>query len=320
MQMDWIRDHSALNRFFFLSNMPPAYCPDVKRLFYLQCEDVYSICCSLILASGEFATAEAPIDGSVPMIIFYHGTGSNVGTCYRFARRLAIASQCHVLLFDYPGYGLSLSSHHPNESSAYLSTRILLDHVIQRMEVPVSNLILCGHSLGTALATYGMEYCCTRYVESVGGLILLNPFLSMREAAQDIVPLGCLILERLNTQARIGKCQAPVLIIHGHQDPIIPVHQGITLYNQVSGIKESWFPLDATHDHCDLGILYHKITDFIAQNIVIQPCDAYLNITPRIAPEIDTSNGPSILTETVATVAEITTGVIADSYRSCILL
>lgn len=318
--MDWIRDNSALNRFFFMSNMPPKYCPDETRLFYLKCGSTYSVCCSLVLASGKFATEDDFIDGSIPIIVFCHGTGSNIGTCYRFVQRLAILSRCHVLLFDYPGYGLSLSNHHPNEKSSCLAMEFVLDHLIQKMRVPIPNIILCGHSLGTAIATYGTDYCYNKYSQHIGGLILMNPFLSMRTIAQDTTPLGYLILERLNTQERIQKCQSPVLIIHGHQDNIVPVRQGVELYNQVSVIKEGWFPHDANHDHCDLEMLYSKINNFIHQNIQICPMDYYINITPRVSPIINMTNGPSIITETVATMAEITTGAINDSYRTCFFL
>lgn len=316
--MEWIRDHSALNRLFFMSSSIPSYQPDTDKLFYLRSCN-YVICCSLILNTGEFATVDSKIIGTSPMIIFCHGTGSNVGSCYNFGRRLAIATNCHVLSFDYPGYGLSSCNHHANESSACLSVEAVLDHVITKMLVPISNLVLCGHSLGTALATYGMQYCCNRYCQSIGGLILMNPFLSMRTIAQDMTVFGCLILERLNTQTIIQPCPSPILIIHGHQDEVVPVHHGIALYNSITGIKEGWFPEDGTHDHCDIQLLHSTIKCFIDRHLQICRQDYYINDTPRARPCTNNIKS-SVLTEITATTGEVITGFINDSYRTCFFL
>jgi pimeloyl-ACP methyl ester carboxylesterase len=301
-----------------MSKSIPSYCPDKDRLFYLRCGDSYSICCSLILASGDFVSLDDIIEGGVPIIIFCHGTGSNIGTCYRFGQTLARMTNCHVLLFDYPGYGLSSSQHHPNETTSCLSIKIVLDHVLSQMQVPVENVILCGHSLGTAIATYGMSYLNGK----LGGLILLNPFLSLRSAAEDLTPFGCLILERFNTQQMITRCQSPVMIVHGHQDRIIPAQHGVDLFNVIQTDKEGWFPHDADHDHCDLELLYNKIDTFINRyirpQIIIQ--DRYYNITPRIPPHLNNDSKSSVITETIATVGEVTVGMINDSYRTCFFL
>lgn len=317
--MEWVKNYSACNRIFFASYMPSSYQPDLCRLFYLNCAPYYSLCCSFVLNTGEYVKLNSVIPGNIPVIVFCHGTASNIGTCYRFSQRLAQTSNCHVLMFDYPGYGLSRSYCYCNEEIIKDSIRKVLDHLIEKMQIPVCNIILCGHSLGTAVAVWGMKYCQEYYQKCVAGLILLNPFTTLRNVAQDITMFGKLIQERLCTQDILPVCQAPILIVHGQKDEVIPVQHGITLYNLISGNKDGWFPSNGTHDHCEINKLYFKIWSFIQDNVKIVPIPYYINDTPRIDSAI-IQESPTILTQIGATTVEVLEGIANESLESCWIL
>lgn len=313
--MDWIRDHSAINRLCFQASTVPKYTPDSDKLWYLE-ESRYTIASSLILANGNFGTVTDRISGEYPILLFCHGTGSNVGSCYRFGRRLAKAVGCHVILFDYPGYGLSKGGP-ANGTLACASVETMINHLVQTMRVAPDRLILMGHSLGTSIAVHGAAHCC-KYYGSVRSMILMNPFLTLRAAARDICFIGGGIMERLPTTKMIGHCHCPILIVHGQKDRIVPVTHGYQLYNSLSEPKEGWFPEDATHDKLDLDQFHLVLTTFL-NRIPFEIGPDYSNVTPRTEP-IRTFPCPSAFTPIIATIGEVAIVPFVDGYRPCFFL
>ena len=91
----------------------------------------------------------------------------------------------------------------------------------------------------------------------------------------------------------------------------------------------AWFPADGTHDHCDLGLLYQKMVEFISTMVHIRPTllrgvnssqtfefAPYINVTPRTPPAIH-SQPPSLLTQVTATTLEVSNGIANDFLTTC---
>lgn len=321
--MEWIATHSALNQLFFMSGMAPPYTADPERFWYID-----NICCCLILADGNPARPHDRIFGA-PLLIFAYGTGSNIVSCFRFARRMAMALHIHVLLFDYPGYGCTTGA--ANERACCNSIERVLDHLITRMRAPLHQLILLGHSLGTGVASWGYHYGSNRYGPGIR-LILLNPFLSLRRAAQHFTCFGSLIRERFRTDQLLASNPGRILIIHGQADTVIPVEQGWSLFHLTANIPmptptpsplpehifentiEGWFPLTATHDRFELSSLHDRIGAFIDD----REYSDYVNDTPRIPPAESTH--PSAIVPIIAAVGELTLGPTVDICEQCFFL
>jgi fermentation-respiration switch protein FrsA (DUF1100 family) len=102
-----------------------------------------------------------------------------------------------------------------------------LDRLIGQ-PVPPIRRVLFGTSLGAALAVQ----LATR--RPVRGLVLETPFNRLCEVAEFHYPMfpACLLLpyERWASADLIGQADAPVLILHGEVDEIIPLSQGRALF------------------------------------------------------------------------------------------
>ncbi len=94
--------------------------------------------------------------------------------------------------------------------------------------VPPTRRVIYGTSLGAALA---VQLGARRPVQ---GLVLETPFNRLCEVAQIHYPLfpACLLLpyERWESADLIGRVGAPVLMLHGDADQIIPPAQGKALF------------------------------------------------------------------------------------------
>jgi len=41
------------------------------------------------------------------LVLYLHSNGEDIGLCYQFAQGLRMILEVHVLLVEYPGYGIS---------------------------------------------------------------------------------------------------------------------------------------------------------------------------------------------------------------------
>ena len=135
-----------------------------------------------------------------------------------------IAAGYGFLIAEYRGYsGLPGK---PTEQGLYADGRAYL-YGLMAQGVKSENIILMGHSLGTGVAVQlAGEF-------KVGGLILLAPYLSMVKMAQihyPFIPARLLVLDRFENEKKIGEVRAPVLIVNGAEDNIVPPSQGKRLY------------------------------------------------------------------------------------------
>ena len=110
---------------------------------------------------------------------------------------------------EYPGYGL-----HPGSPSSELllaDALIVYDHLTSVLGVPPSDLLLVGRSIGASPACWLARY------RSVGALVLMSPFKSIKELARDLVGwlLSQLIAERFRNIDLIKEVTCPVFIVHG---------------------------------------------------------------------------------------------------------
>jgi uncharacterized protein len=85
--------------------------------------------------------------------------------------------------------------------------------------VPIDPIVLWGHSLGTGVA---VELAAERKVKT---LILEPPYTSVADIAAmryPFVPIRLLLKDQFRSDLRIDQVTAPVLMLHGELDDIIP--------------------------------------------------------------------------------------------------
>ena len=88
----------------------------------------------------------------------------------------------------------------------------------------------------------------------VAGMILESPFTSAADVAAVrywFVPVRLLMKDQFRSDLQIGKVTAPVLVLHGDRDDIVPIALGERLYAMINAPKR--FVRLAGGGHNDLG-------------------------------------------------------------------
>ncbi len=163
-----------------------------------------------------------PPEPGKALVVYFHGNGGSLRN--RRARAEALAGKGRgVLLVSYRGY--SGSSGAPTEEGLRIDARTTYDWAARAVEP--ARIVLYGESLGTGVA---VRLATER---SVGGLILDAPYTSAAEVAAGTywyVPVSWLMQDQYRSIDIIGRVKAPVLVMHGDQDRIIPFAFGERLF------------------------------------------------------------------------------------------
>jgi fermentation-respiration switch protein FrsA (DUF1100 family) len=161
---------------------------------------------------------------SLGHVLLCHGNAGNIGDRVLHAETLTAAG-FDVLLFDYRGYGSSTGR--PDEHGTYRDARAALEWLQREPDVDASRVIYLGESLGGAVALkLAMEH-------PPAGLVLLSAFTSVREMARRhyrVIP-GGVVPDAYPSLRLIANLRAPLLVLHGEDDMIVPVEQGQALYD-----------------------------------------------------------------------------------------
>ena len=85
----------------------------------------------------------------------------------------------------------------------------------------------------------------------VAGLVLEGPFTSVAEVAQchlPYVPAARMVIDRFDSRTRIGKVRAPILVLLGERDRVVPLRFGRALFDAAPEPKELWLSREAGHE------------------------------------------------------------------------
>ncbi len=169
---------------------------------------------------GWFAPAAgAPRDLAV---LVHHGNGGNVVHRLDLLEHLSQAG-LHVLVYDYRGYGRSAGS--PSEAGLYRDGRAAQAWLLARTGLPPERLVQYGESLGCAVA---LELAVGAPAPP-RAVVLQAPFTSLADAAgthYPWLPVRVLLRDRFDNAGKIGRLRAPLLVLHGTHDGIVPPEHG----------------------------------------------------------------------------------------------
>lgn len=170
---------------------------------------------------GWWIPAAATASGHV---LLCHGNAGNVADRLPHAALLAAAG-LDVLLFDYRGYGRSSGS--PGEEGTYRDARAARACLLRQPRVDAAHVLYLGESLGGAVA---LELALAF---PPAGLILQSAWTSVRDLARlhyPLVPPG-LVPNAYPSLDRIPDLAAPLLVLHGAHDDIVPLLHGEALFD-----------------------------------------------------------------------------------------
>lgn len=183
-------------------------------------------------------------------VLVSHGNGGNVAHRTHLLRDLPRLG-LDVLVFDYRGYGLSADVA-PDEQGLYRDGRAALAWLRERSELPASRVVLFGESLGAGVA---VQLAHELLPDAPAALILESPFTSLADAAgalYPVLPVRLLLRDRYDNAAKLPALKAPLLVVHGARDSIVPAAQGRALSAAATGPTR--FIEVPNRDHNDLWL------------------------------------------------------------------
>ena len=195
----------------------------------------------------EIVTWYAPARHGQPTLLYFHG---NAGDLSMRAERMAnyLARGQGMMMMAYRGYNGSTGS--PSERSNVADGILAFDTLVAD-GVRAADIIVYGESLGSGVA---VQVAAER---PAGGVILDAPYTAIVDVAAlhyPWLPARLLMRDRYETLGHIGKVRAPLLIVHGGRDDVIPVEMGRRVLAAAGGDKRLVeFPEAGHSDHFQFG-------------------------------------------------------------------
>jgi uncharacterized protein len=237
----------ALVALMYVAQRKLMYFPDTRRiapasLGLTNAEEVV-----LDTADGEKVIVwhVAPRDGK-PVVIYFQGNGGGLDLRAHRFRQIA-ADGLGILALNYRGFGGSSGT--PTEDGLLLDAAATYAFAAQRY--PADRIVVWGESLGTGVAV------ALAAEHPVARVLLESPFTSTAEVAAAIypfVPVRWLMKDQFHSDRRVGGISAPVMILHGVGDTVVPMQYGERLYELIRAPKRFVRLANANHnDHDEHG-------------------------------------------------------------------
>ena len=212
----------------------------------------------LTTADGERVIAwHVPPRGEKPVVIYFHGNGASLAV--RGARFAALTSDgTGLVALSYRGFGGSTGR--PTEDGILRDAEAAYQFAAARYKP--ERIALWGESLGTGVAV------AIAAERPVGRVLLESPFTSAADVAAStyfFVPVRLLMKDQFHSDERIGRVTAPVLVLHGERDNIVPIRFGERLYALIRSPKRFVRLPGANHnDHDEHGAMA-AVRTFLAE-------------------------------------------------------
>jgi fermentation-respiration switch protein FrsA (DUF1100 family) len=200
---------------------------------------------------------QTPAKDDKPTILYFHGNGANAPDR---APRIAAMGQDGFGVFYLNNRGYGGSGGRPTEENNVADAIAAYDYLVEQGVSP-EQIVVYGESLGSGQA---IRLAATR---PVAAIVLESPLTSTVDVAQTTyfwLPLRLLITDKYDNARNIRSVTAPVVVLHGEQDRVIPVEMGRRVYRAANEPKEiELFPNGGHVDLFDHGA-WEKVRAFLA--------------------------------------------------------
>ena len=189
-----------------------------------------------------------------PAVIFGHGNGELIDYWPDELGRFA-SMGVGLLLVEYPGYGRSAGS--PSQGSISETFALAYDLLAARSDVDSGRIVLFGRSLG------GGAVCDLALKRPSAAMVLMSSFKSVKAFAVRYLAPSFLIRDPFDNVEAVRRYPAPVLVIHGDSDEVVPFSHGQALHAAARNGKMVVYP--AGHNDCppDWAVFWRDIEEFL---------------------------------------------------------
>jgi pimeloyl-ACP methyl ester carboxylesterase len=217
-----------------------------------------------------------PVEGTAPAVVVLHGWGGNAAHMLELAPPLHEAG-FHALFLDARNHGLSDHDTYASMPRFAEDLAVAVDYLHDRHDVTTVGVI--GHSVGAGASIYHASH-----IDDVDAVVAVSCFAHPGEMMQDNFPfpaavtwgilrgIEVLIARRLDAIAprnRIAEVRAPVMLVHGEIDAVVPVDDAYELADHSPGSRLV-IVSDGTHsDLAAFGPYFPEVMDFLIRHLAV---------------------------------------------------
>ncbi|MGH8944532.1 MAG: alpha/beta hydrolase [Acidimicrobiia bacterium] len=197
-------------------------------------------------------------------VLVFNGNAGNRSHRLPLGEALAEAG-FSALLVDYRGYGGNPGD--PHEEGLATDARAALAYLRSRPDVDPRRVAYFGESLGAGVAA-GLAV-----EDPPAALILRSPFTSLADIASvhyPLLPASLLLRDRYATTDFIGELSAPLLVVAGSGDSIVPLEQSRAVFEAADEPKRLVVIEGAGHNDFALNAgeeMIAEITAFLLETM-----------------------------------------------------
>ncbi len=196
-------------------------------------------------------------ENGMPIVLYLHGNSYHLGNHqHQFKEILNL------------GYGLAALAYRGfSRSEGLPSKEGILEDVSSAVEFLQSKgfdskkILVVGESLGSGVAVE------SAIKHKFGGIFLITPYTSIAKRAQEIYwyfPANYLVRDNFISDENIHLIDAPVMMVHGTKDVVIPHAHCEKLFSLASEPKKMFIYEGKGHSNLDYRLIYTEMKGFFA--------------------------------------------------------
>ena len=163
------------------------------------------------------------------VILYFHGNAGDLDSWGNVSEQYKDYPY-HLLVVDYRGFGKSTGKI-SSEAQLQADAKAVYEFAVAKYQL--KNIVIHGTSIGTGVASWLAAHHPTK------ALVLETPYVSLTQMVAEIYPFvpSFLLKYKLENDRWLAQCKAPIHLIHGTRDRVVPYTHSEILQKKVPGAR-----------------------------------------------------------------------------------